>query len=79
MQRHYKVPPNATLQAEYVRVGNNGAQLLFGTHLGPPTQEEIATRAYELFEARDRQHGHDVDDWLRAERELFLGSSRDFD
>ncbi len=30
----------------------------------------IARRAYELFEARGREHGHDLEDWLRAESEL---------
>jgi len=30
----------------------------------------IATRAFELFSARGGVHGHDLDDWLRAEREL---------
>jgi UDP-N-acetylmuramoylalanine-D-glutamate ligase len=30
----------------------------------------VAIRAYELFEERGREPGHDVDDWLRAEREL---------
>ena len=34
------------------------------------THAEIARRAYAIFEARGRQHGHDLDDWLRAEREL---------
>jgi hypothetical protein len=33
-------------------------------------QNEIARRAYELFEARGGLHGHDVDDWLQAEREV---------
>ena len=32
--------------------------------------DRIARRAYELFEARGRQDGYDVDDWLAAEREL---------
>jgi hypothetical protein len=31
---------------------------------------DIARRAYELFEARGGDHGHDVEDWLEAEREL---------
>jgi Protein of unknown function (DUF2934) len=35
-----------------------------------PTQQEIAQRAYELFVVRGRADGHDVDDWLIAEREL---------
>jgi len=30
----------------------------------------IARRAYELFEARGSEHGHDCEDWLRAESEL---------
>jgi hypothetical protein len=34
------------------------------------TERDIARRAYELYLARDREHGHDVDDWLQAEREL---------
>jgi len=33
-------------------------------------QEKIRLRAYELFEARGRQHGHDLDDWLQAEAEI---------
>ncbi len=36
-------------------------------------QEQIARRAYELFLARGGEHGHDVEDWLQAERELSLG------
>jgi Protein of unknown function (DUF2934) len=28
----------------------------------------VAEKAYELFERRDWEHGHDVDDWLEAER-----------
>lgn len=34
------------------------------------THEEIARRAYEIFEQRGRVHGRDLDDWLQAEREL---------
>jgi len=33
-------------------------------------QLAIARRAYELFEARGREHGHDWEDWFRAESEL---------
>jgi len=33
-------------------------------------REQIARRAYELYEARGREDGHDVDDWLRAEAEI---------
>ena len=32
--------------------------------------EFIRKRAYELFEMRGRQPGHELDDWLQAEREI---------
>jgi len=32
-------------------------------------RERIARRAYERFEARGREHGHDQEDWFEAERE----------
>jgi hypothetical protein len=34
------------------------------------THGEVARRAYDLYLARGCKHGHDLDDWLRAEREL---------
>jgi Protein of unknown function (DUF2934) len=34
------------------------------------TDSDVARRAYDLYLARGREHGHDVDDWLQAEREL---------
>lgn len=39
------------------------------------TEEEIRRRAYELFEIRGREDGHELDDWLRAEKELAVGKS----
>lgn len=35
-----------------------------------PTQEEIRSRAYDIFLARHGQPGDPVADWLRAEAEL---------
>ncbi len=37
---------------------------------GQVMRELIALRAYERFVERGYQHGHDVEDWLSAEREL---------
>jgi hypothetical protein len=37
----------------------------------PPTHAEIARLAYSYWEARGRKHGSALEDWLRAERELF--------
>jgi Protein of unknown function (DUF2934) len=31
---------------------------------------DVARRAYDLYLGRGCEHGHDVDDWLQAEREL---------
>ena len=31
---------------------------------------QIRLRAYELYEARGRKDGHEVEDWLRAEEEI---------
>jgi hypothetical protein len=33
-------------------------------------REEIARRAYEIFQARGSGHGQDFEDWLQAEREI---------
>ena len=34
------------------------------------TESDIARRAFELYCDRGREDGHDIDDWLNAEREL---------
>ena len=31
---------------------------------------DVERRAYELYLERGGEHGHDLDDWLQAEREL---------
>lgn len=33
----------------------------------PPSREEIARRAYELFMKRGGEPGHEQEDWLQAE------------
>ena len=35
-----------------------------------PIEEDIRYRAYEIYLERGARHGHHVDDWLQAEREL---------
>ena len=39
-------------------------------NFAPPSADAIAVRAYELFLERGGEHGRDVEDWLRAEREV---------
>ena len=55
-----------------------GGRVLEEMHYGADTSgcliERIADlireRAYQLYEARGRQQGHEPDDWLQAEREI---------
>jgi Protein of unknown function (DUF2934) len=35
-----------------------------------PSREEITRRAYELYLQRRGEQGNDVEDWIRAEKEL---------
>jgi hypothetical protein len=51
------------------------ASSLPGTKTGASTKrsltfEEIAARSYQLYLARGRDEGHDVEDWLAAEAQL---------
>ena len=41
----------------------------------PASRDDIARRAYQRYEERGREPGHDVDDWLQAERDLREASS----
>jgi hypothetical protein len=34
------------------------------------SEEQIRTRAYELYEARGCEDGHDQEDWIEAEAEI---------
>jgi hypothetical protein len=35
-----------------------------------PTEDLIRIRAYEIYQRRGQQEGHEVDDWLAAEVEV---------
>ena len=37
---------------------------------GQPHEQDVARRAYELYEQRGGQDGRDWDDWFQAEQEL---------
>lgn len=40
------------------------------TNVVSSLEEEIRRRAYQLYEERGREDGHDLDDWLSAEAEI---------
>ena len=39
-------------------------------------EHQIRLRAYELYEARSGEDGHEVEDWLRAEEEIAVKKFR---
>ena len=39
-------------------------------------EHQIRLRAQELYEARGREDGHELDDWLRAEEEIAKQKAR---
>ena len=55
--------PNATSSEVIVDVAHPDVA-------GDLDKDDIARRAYEIYEERGRIEGADVDDWLQAEREL---------
>lgn len=48
-----------------------------GQASAPVNPDDVARRAYELYQARGAEPGGDLDDWLRAERELGTATERD--
>ncbi|MCY1046309.1 DUF2934 domain-containing protein [Corallococcus sp. bb12-1] len=38
-----------------------------------PANEQVARRAFEIYQARGGTHGSSEQDWFQAERELKLG------
>jgi hypothetical protein len=40
---------------------------------GEPVEERIRRRAYELYQARGREDGHELEDWQQAEAEITIG------
>jgi hypothetical protein len=39
-------------------------------------EDQIRLRAQELYKARGREDGHELDDWLRAEEEIAIKKFR---
>ncbi len=40
------------------------------------THQQIAERAYQIYQERGGEEGHDLEDWLQAELELNEADSR---
>ena len=59
-REHHNLKSQATPQGEEVNPSAADS----------PRLEEIRIRAYEIYIERGGQPGHDLEDWLQAEREL---------
>ena len=46
------------------------AEVKTSSNVSEERLEKIRQRAYELYEARGGEEGHDFDDWLQAEPEI---------
>ncbi|HEV2396715.1 MAG TPA: DUF2934 domain-containing protein [Candidatus Sulfotelmatobacter sp.] len=57
--RSSKVVPSAPIKAD-LQTTDSGGEL----------QDQIRARAFQLYEQRGRDDGHDLDDWLQAEADL---------
>ena len=51
-----------------------GEERAAGTTGNSTLDEEIRSRAYQLYVERGEEHGRDLDDWLRAKREFEDGA-----
>jgi hypothetical protein len=64
--------PSAPVRAALTAGGQVEAGLVHAPAAAPyePTLDEIAERAYQIYQRRGGVHGKDMDDWLEAERQL---------
>ncbi len=54
-----------------VKAGSVGGKTKATSAAKPaPSYDDIAKRSYELYLERGGEHGHDAEDWARAEAEL---------
>jgi hypothetical protein len=56
--------------AKKEKVGSNGSS---GADSSDGVQARIASLAYQLYEQRGREDGHDVEDWIQAEQAILVG------
>jgi Protein of unknown function (DUF2934) len=56
--------------------GFRAAKATSAVEAHPNLEEEIRRHAYELYEERGREDGHDLDDWLQAEAEITTKNSK---
>ena len=67
---------NTSMASNHAGVSGNRRRPAVRSRVATLSHEAIAQRAYDLFLRRGQAHGHALDDWLQAERELRKGESK---
>ena len=67
----HRLPDGASAEGSVVLPAEGSVLLLAEGSVALLAEDSIALRAYRRFEERGCEHGHDLDDWLEAEREFF--------
>ncbi|HLK34006.1 MAG TPA: DUF2934 domain-containing protein [Terriglobales bacterium] len=65
-----RTPRNNTSVTPINRRPPETKEMRKASNLNGELEQEIRFRAYELFQERGGQHGHDYEDWMRAEAEV---------
>lgn len=60
----------APASSSYASAGGNGGTMTAPAPAARPTHDQIAKRAYEIWVAKGRPAGRDLENWKQAEREL---------
>jgi|KBSSwiStaDraftv2_1062776.scaffolds.fasta_scaffold42811_5 hypothetical protein len=68
-----RMATNKPRGATSARARNGGNGDAHDTANDGASDDDIARRAYEIYEARGAQNGYDLDHWLEAERQLKPG------
>jgi Protein of unknown function (DUF2934) len=69
-------PPQSGLRRIAMKAKENfKGEVAISDDLSLEQVEKIRQRAYELYEARGRENGHEIDDWLQAEAEAGITKS----
>jgi hypothetical protein len=63
-------PPNSKTKPAEAAAADGGLTAPGPNGSAPVTDADVARRAYDLYLARGCESGHDVEDWLQAERDL---------
>jgi Protein of unknown function (DUF2934) len=69
-RRDERISKEMTMEHIQEHKNESPMQQAKSTQLRKPAEEEIRSRAYQIYISRNRTPGHAMEDWLQAEREV---------